>query len=250
MKSKLAFSALAGLFLVGSLQAAITINGNTNTGFGGPVGTGSLSITDNGSLLTFTYNRGTGAFNDFLVIYFDSTAGGAASLPTSGEIGSPFAGRRAVVNEFGSGMTFPSLFNSDFAFALKANGSTSNHMFTTSSGANANTIGFVNTYSVSNFGNTTASSYSWSIPVTDLGLTANSGATFKLVTTYLNPNGGAGSDASFRSDEAFGYSIGGGNPGFNNFTAPSAVSYTIVPEPSAALLGGLGVLGLLRRRRI
>jgi hypothetical protein len=36
------------------------------------------------------------------------------------------------------------------------------------------------------------------------------------------------------------------NNGGNNFKA----TFTVVPEPSAALLGGLGVLALMRRRRI
>lgn len=250
MKTCLFYFALAGLISSGGLHGAITVNGNGNTGFGGVVGNGSLNVTDNGTLLTFTFTRGTDNFNDFLVIYVDSTTGGATSLPTSGEIGSPFSGRRAVVNEFGSGITtFPTLFGSDFAFALRANGSVSNHLFTTPSGANANTLGFVNTYGVSNFGSNNAASYSWTIPVADLGMTANSGATFKFLATYLNPLGGAGSDATFRSNEAFGYAVAGANPGFDSVNISSSVSYTIIPEPSAALLGGLGFLALLRRRR-
>jgi MYXO-CTERM domain-containing protein len=38
----------------------------------------------------------------------------------------------------------------------------------------------------------------------------------------------------------FGFTAGAGNP---------TATFTLVPEPSAALLGGLGLLGLLRRRR-
>lgn len=41
------------------------------------------------------------------------------------------------------------------------------------------------------------------------------------------------------------------NPGDGTFdtTAPNVTAFTVVPEPSAALLGGVGLLGLLRRRR-
>jgi len=38
--------------------------------------------------------------------------------------------------------------------------------------------------------------------------------------------------------------------GAANSTTPSIQLYSVVPEPSAALLGALGALGLLRRRRI
>lgn len=250
MKLRNLIAAIAATTFAVPLHAAMTYNGNAATGFGGPIGNGSLNITDDGTNLTFTFNRGTsGNFNDFLVIYFDSQAGGAASLPTSGEIGSPFVGRRAIVNEFGSGLTFPTAFTSDYGFALKSNGSASNHLFTTPSGASANTVGFVSNPTVSNFGNTAASSYSWSIPVTSLGMTANSGATFKFVSTYLNPSDGGGADATFRSNEAFGASLGGSNPGFSSLTFPSSLSYTIVPEPSSAVLGLIGSLLIFRRRR-
>ena len=93
--------------------AATTYNGNTRTGFGGPVGAGSLDFSDDGTNLTVSFTRG-------------------------------------------SGLTFNTDFDSDFAFALKANSSVSNHMFTTPSGADANSLVFVNTYTVSNFGSNNA----------------------------------------------------------------------------------------------
>ncbi|BCU76454.1 PEP-CTERM sorting domain-containing protein [Luteolibacter sp. LG18] len=41
------------------------------------------------------------------------------------------------------------------------------------------------------------------------------------------------------------------NPGDGNFasTEPNTTAFTVVPEPSAALIGGLGVFALIRRRR-
>jgi hypothetical protein len=115
---------------------------------------------------------------------------------------------------------------------------------------NGNGLDFVNTYSVTNFGNTNASTYTWTIPFAALGLTPSASAndTFKFVATYLNPFSGAGFDASFRSDEAMG-ATAGGNPGFNDFSFVSSFSYTVTPEPSRALLLGFGLMGLVFRRR-
>ena len=59
MKLKTIFALIATTWFASPLGAAATYSGNTNTGFGGPVGTGSLSITDDGVNLTFTFNRGT-----------------------------------------------------------------------------------------------------------------------------------------------------------------------------------------------
>jgi hypothetical protein len=240
----LSFLFLAGL--AASADAALYL-GNGRTGFGGAVGGGSLAVTDDGANLFFTFTRGAGSFNDTLVLYFDTDPGGATAYPSSGEVGSPFVGRRAIVNEFGSGIVFSSGFASDFAFALKANGSASNHLFTTPSGANANTLGFVATEAVTNFGNVSAASYSWTIPFSSLGL--NPGDSFNFTTTYLNPNDGSGSDASFRSNEAFVYDFGASNPGFSGVTVNTPLSYTTTPEPAVAVLGSLGLLVILRRRK-
>jgi len=234
-------------FLAQSASAVLYL-GNGRSGFGGPVGSGSLEVTDDGVNLNFTFNRGTGDFNDTLVIYFDSDPNGAGSLPTSGEVGeSIFAGRRAVVNEYGSGLVFGPGFQSDYAFSLRSAGSTSNHLFTTPAGANANTIGFITTAAVSNFGSATASSYTWTLSLADLGL--NAGDSFSFVTSYGNPSDGFGADATFRSNEAFGHDPGAANPGFDGVTISSALSYTTVPEPAFVFLGGLGLLLLLGRRK-
>ena len=77
----------------------------------------------------------------------------------------------------------------------------------------------------------------------------SAGQSLRFVTTYLN-----GNDA-FRAGEAIGNDWtattfdGFGNIGFNTANATAAMSYTTVPEAGSALLGGLGTLVLMRRRR-
>lgn len=246
----------ATLLLSAALSPAATFIGNGNSGFGGVLGTGSITVTDDGSNLNFTFTKGSANFNDYLVLYFDApgTTAGATILDTSGEIGSPFNGRRAIANEFGSGISaMPAGFTASHAFALKSNTSESNHLFSIADNStNANTLGFVSTHAVSNFGSTTASSYSWSIPFSAFGLTQSVSAndTLKFFATYLNPNSGAGSDASFRSNEGLtGENMGGTNIGFSDYSFTQSFSYTVTPEPSRALFAAMGLFGVFFRRR-
>jgi fibronectin-binding autotransporter adhesin len=93
--------------------------------------------------------------------------------------------------------------------------------------------------------------------VFDLGTTLLSNATFNLfdvtggtsgdfVTVSLAGDMGAG---SFDFDESDVWSL---NQGGNTWTFTQStgdLSFAVIPEPSSALLGGLGLLALLRRRR-
>ena len=239
--------------LISTLGAQTNYSGNGLTGFGGAIGTGSLTLSDNGTTLTGTITRGSGPFNDSLVIYFDTQTGGLTSLPTSGEIGSPDAGRRSIVNEFGSGITsFPSGFDADYALTLMPT-TTTDVLFSIPSGANANTLNFVAGASLTNNGSSNATTYTFTIDLANIGITPNSGATFDFVTTYVQPFGGEGGDATFRSNEAFGNSTPT-NTGFDNTGFTGFNTYvTAVPEPSSlSLLAGPAILGawfFVRRRR-
>src|SRR5437879_3423405 len=75
MKTQLTFvlGALA-LGLAASAHATV-YSGNGSTGFGGPIGTGSLTLTDDGTTVSGTITKGSGGFNDVLVLYLDTGSG-------------------------------------------------------------------------------------------------------------------------------------------------------------------------------
>ena len=57
------FASVLGLCLP---TGAATYSGNGNTGFGGPIGLGSLTLSDNGTTISGTLTKGPNGFNDAL----------------------------------------------------------------------------------------------------------------------------------------------------------------------------------------
>src|SRR5436190_8744690 len=98
---------------------AATYSGNGNSGFGGPIGLGSLTLTDNGTTVFGTVNKGPNGFNDVLVLYIDSQAGGFADTSGFGDGADPL---RKAISGFDGGanrslLTFGG-FSPDYAIAL------------------------------------------------------------------------------------------------------------------------------------
>jgi hypothetical protein len=178
-----------------SAQAA-TYPGNGNSGFGGPIGLGSLTLTDDGTTVSGTVNKGPNSFNDVLVIYIDSVAGGFAD--TSG-----FAdgndGLRKAISGFDGGvnrslMTFAGGFLPDYAIALGPSSDNFGGLWQLANGG-ANSLVFVNSVNLSPTGDPNSATYTFSFNLSDLGLVPNSGASFGLFGTYTSNTG-------YRSDEA------------------------------------------------
>src|SRR6267378_1696044 len=231
------------LFLSLSIQAA-TYSGNGNSGFGGPIGLGSLTLTDDGTTVSGTVNKGPNGFNDVLVLYINSIGSGFSD--TSG-FADGADGLRKSISGFDGGanrslLTMPGGFLPDYAIALGPASANFGGLWQLANGG-ANSLNFVSSVNLNPTGNNNSPTYTFSFNVSQIGLTPNSGATFSLLGTYI-------SDSGYRSDEAMaGNDVGA--QGWNPFLGTASVTYTIVPEPSTfALLGfGLAAVAVARRRR-
>ena len=82
-----------------------------------------------------------------------------------------------------------------------------------------------------------------SLDFANLGLSLNDTFTFDVYSS-----GGGGGDGAVDALSVTSASINNWGDSYQTTTS-NALSYTLIPEPSAALLGGIGLLALLRRRR-
>jgi hypothetical protein len=242
MKSIISFTGAALLISLCLSAQAATYSGNGMSGFGGPIGLGSLTLTDNGTTVFGQVNKGPNGFNDVLVLYISSVPGGFAD--TSG-FADGADGLRKAISGFDGGanrslMTFNGMLP-DYAIALGPVSDNFGGLWGLANGG-ANSLPFINSVNLVPTGNPGSPTYTFSFNVSDLGIIPNSGATFELFGTYISNSG-------YRSDEAVaGNDVGA--QGWNPFLQTALASYTIVPEPSTLALFGLsGVAMLLRFRR-
>lgn len=234
------FAALA----LGLSATAATYSGNGNSGFGGPIGQGSLTLTDDGTTISGTVTKGPNGFNDVLVIYIDSTGGGFTD--TSGFADGADGLRKSISGFDGGGnrstMTFAAGFSPDYVLALGPSSDNFGGLWQLANGG-ANSLGFVSSANLTPTGTSGNATYTFSLSLANIGITA--GQSIKLFGTYTSNSG-------YRSDETLpGNAVG--TQGWNPFTQTSFVTYTTtaVPEPTSLVLGasGLALLYVIRRRR-
>jgi PEP-CTERM motif len=219
---------------------ASTLSGNGNSGFGGPIGLGSLTLTDDGTTVSGTVNKGPNGFNDVLVIYVDSVAGGFADTSTLADGGD---GLRKAISGFDGGgnrslLTMPAGFLPDYAIALGPSSDGFGGLWQLVAGGN-NSLPFVASVNLNPTGNNNSPTYTFSFSLAQIG--AASGQTFRLLGSYTSNSG-------YRSDEALpGNAVG--TQGWNPFLGISSASYTSIPEPATGALAGISALLLLFARR-
>jgi hypothetical protein len=224
----------AAVLMWGAPAKADLFFGNANTGFGGAVGEGSLELTDDGSTISGTFNRGGGDFNDILVLYLATGLSGFTSTANFTDDGDP--GRRAISGLDGGNeslLTFDAGFEPDYAIAIDQN---FGGLFQLVDGGSHT---FVRSVDLDPTGDNQAGSYTFQLDLVDIGI--NPGDSFNIYGTYI-------SGTAFRSTEAMAGDISG-TQGHNPFDQAGFGSYTTIPEPGTMALLGLGLLGLIGLRR-
>lgn len=197
--------------------AQTTYNGNGNTGFGGVIGPGTLTIDDDGTTITFEVTRGPAEFFDALVLYIDSTTGGRAAIDADvNDQNDPL--RRAIssAGDNASVLTFPANFEADYALAVDTNFG-GLWAIPPVGPVNNGELQFVTSLE-STLSMSSDASFTLEVDWSELGITPAD--SFKFIGIYLNANNG------FTSDEAFGSDIMGGNVGGSDLTFQSSFTYS------------------------
>src|SRR5438093_7657450 len=178
MNTSFYLSFAASLTAVCLSATAATYSGNGNSGFGGPIGLGSLTLTDDGTTVSGTVNKGPNGFNDVLVIYLDSVGGGFSD--TSG-FADGADGLRKAISGFDGGanrslLTFAGMLP-DYAIALGPDGAENfGGLWQLANGGN-NSLNFVSSVNLNPTGTATSPTYTFSFNVSQIGMVPNSGGT-------------------------------------------------------------------------
>ena len=244
-------SILATLLVASSLvaNAQSTFNGNGNTSFGGPIGNGSLTLSDNGTTVFGSLTVASGGLGgNAFVLYLQtpSSASGFASTTGFNDNGDQLrsalsqyggVGNKSTLN-FGSGG-----FTPNYGIAIQpGSGINFGGLWSLANGG-ANSQNFVSSVGVSPTGTDAAGIYTFSFSLASVGVTA--GQSFNLFGLEVSTTG-------YSSAEVIGGTVSGANGFGNTQTVNSFSTYTVaaVPEPSSVFLGlsGVATFFLLRRR--
>jgi hypothetical protein len=208
-------------------QTTVIYSGNTNDGFGGAIGNGSLTLSDDGTNVYGTLVT-SGPMDNALVIYIASVSGGFDSTGYFYDAGdalrSAISGYTATGNNGGSGqsvLTFAPGFAPGFAIALQpGNGVNFGGLYKLANGGN-DSLQLLTSVHLTPVGTDIAGTYRFSFNVTNIGLTPGIGQTFALFGTFIT-------DTAFRSTEAVAGNLTG-IQGWNPFTQTAYSTYKMVP---------------------
>lgn len=240
--STVAVMALAGIASAQALTlagpGAQTFANGAGSGFGGTLGSGSITMSVVGSDLVISFAAG-GAVNDYVALYLDTRSGGFSDsqMDDQGDDG------RRVISNLTRDLVDNFPISPDFGVAFWSGGQTV--AFELNAGNTPNHLNYVNN-------SYNASGSSLSIPLAVLGNPTQ----IDWFAAYCSGGG-------YNSNESMGPSptlqangnVGFGDGQFGGTTPASGqVDYTsfnryLIPTPGAAALLGMGALAAGRRRR-
>jgi hypothetical protein len=209
-------------FLELRLAPSATYLGNGNTGFGGPIGGGSLTLSDDGVTVSGNLTKGPNGFNDALVLYLQTGSGGFSNTTGFSDAAD---GLRRAISGFDGGsnhsvMNFTGGFAPNYAIALGPADDNFGGLWQLQNGGNGS-LPFISSVNLTPTGTNNADTYSFSFNLAQVGLSPHSGASFQIFGSYISNTG-------FRSNEALpGNDMG--TAGWNPFTETSAVTYATTP---------------------
>ncbi|MGD0745554.1 MAG: chitobiase/beta-hexosaminidase C-terminal domain-containing protein [Verrucomicrobiota bacterium] len=220
-------AAITGATEVRVDQTTVIYVGNTNNGFGGAIGNGSLILSDDGTNLYGTLIT-SGPMDNALVLYIAPSPGGFSSTVGFHDAAEPLrtaiSGYTDTQNNGGPGqsvLTFKSGFTPSYAIALQpGNGVNFGGLWGLANGGD-NSLPFITSVNLTPVGTDVAGTYRFSLNVTNIGLTPGAGQSFKLFGTFV-------SDTGFRSTEAVAGDLTGVQ-GWNPFTQTAFATYTMIP---------------------
>jgi len=198
---------------------AVNFPGNGNAGFGNPIGSSTLAVTDDGTTITFVVTKGSSSMNDALVLYIDSKSGGFSSTAGFADAND---GLRSAISGFDGGtnrstLTFSGTFQPDFAIAIKPTAPENFGGLWALANGGANSLTYITSANLSPTGTATSSTYTFTATKANLGITG-AGINFSFVASLISATG-------YRSDESIGIAQAAGNPGYADVTASSSYQY-------------------------
>lgn len=220
--------AASALLLCGTGARAVNYTGNGDASFGGDIGNGALSLTDNGTNISGTITCGHGGnMYNVLVIYVDTGVGGGFTTTTN--FADANDGNRIAISGYsGSGrsvMTFTNGFAPQYAVAMGPSATSFGGIWKLANGGN-NSLPYVDTVNLSPL--QSQGPFTFSFPATDLGLTNGVPATIKIFGTYISNSG-------YRSSEAIaGNDYGAFGAGWNPFVQTAYAVYNFAAPATPA----------------
>jgi len=245
MKNQLFLLSVATTMVVSSASAQATFNGNGSSAWGGAIGLGSLTLSDNGTTVSGSLTTGGGLGGNAFVLYLDTAPGGFSTTAGFNDNGDQLRSAFSLYGGAGeqSILNFSTGFAPNYAIALQPDSGINFGGLWSLANGGANSQNFITSINLAPTGSDAQGTYNFSFNLSSVGLTPNAGQSFELFGLQVSTTG-------YSSPEALGGTLTGNNGWGNTQTETSFSTYTTTPEPSTVVLGAAGtaMLLLLRRR--